>query len=62
MNDLHYVIKDTTHAAYADDTQIFFAGDDVAQVEDSINRDLGRTDEWYVTNGMKKIIRNTKPW
>ena len=30
MNDLHYVIKDTTLAANADDTQIFFAGDDVA--------------------------------
>ena len=30
MNDLHCVIKDTTLAANADDTQIFFAGDDVA--------------------------------
>ena len=59
MNDLHYVIKDTTLAAYADDTQIFFAGDDVAQV-DSINRDLGRTDKWYVTNGMKRNHKKYK--
>ena len=32
----------------------------MAQVEDSINRDLGRTDEWYVTNGMKRNQKKYK--
>ena len=55
MNDLAYVIKESTLSAYADDTQIFYADKDPKKVEEVINKDLERIDKWYIENQM---IRN----
>lgn len=54
MNDLCYVIKQSTLFTYADDTQIFRAGDKIEAVEHAINLDLQNVDEWYENNQMKR--------
>ena len=70
-NDLHCAIKHTALSTYADDTQIFYAGDVVnMEVEAAINTDFGRIygqmvqGKWNETkspeiqgNGIKKINR-----
>ena len=40
INDLPHVIDFTILSTYADDTQIFYAGDNVTDVEQAINSDL----------------------
>ena len=40
MNDIPHVIDYTILSTYADDTQIFYAGDNVTDVEHAINSDL----------------------
>ena len=42
MNDLAFVIKESTHSANADDTQIFYVDKDSQMVEQVINNDLER--------------------
>ena len=54
MNDLSYVIKESTLSTYADDTQIFYADNDLPRVEETINTDLASADKWFATNGMKR--------
>ena len=39
---------------YADDTQIFFAGNDAAEFEKAIISDLERIDKWFEDNEMKR--------
>ena len=39
---------------YADDTQIFYAGDNVTDVEQAITSDLGKIDKWYEENKMTR--------
>ena len=45
MNDLHEVPKNTTLSTYADDTQIFYAGNNEVELEQAISTDLKRVDE-----------------
>ena len=54
MNDLAYVVKQSSLSAYADDTQIFHADKDPNKVEETINDDLSNVDKWYKENGMKR--------
>ena len=54
MNDLVYVVRQSTVSAYADDTQIFFADTTAEKVEEVINADLANVDKWYEQNGMKR--------
>ena len=54
MNDLVYVVKQSSLSAYTDDTQIFYADKDPARVEENINADLSNVDNWYKENGMKR--------
>ncbi|PFX18773.1 putative RNA-directed DNA polymerase from transposon BS [Stylophora pistillata] len=54
MNDLPHVIDFTILATYADDTQFFYAGDNVTDVEQAINSDLGKIDKWYEENEMRR--------
>ena len=54
MNDLVYVVRQSTLSAYADDTQIFFADSTAEKVEEVINADLANVDKWYEQNGMKR--------
>ena len=39
---------------YADDTQIFYAGDNVTDVEQAINSNLRKIDKWYEENEMRR--------
>ena len=48
-NKLHKLSESTTRSTYADDTQIFYAGNDVV-----INCDLQRVDQWLDKNSMKR--------
>ena len=59
MNDLVYAVKQSRLSAYADDTQIFFADSTPEKVEEVINADLARVDQWYEQNGMR---RNTSKY
>ena len=54
MNDLPRVINFTILSTYADDTQIFYAGDNVTDVEQAINSDLSKIDKWYEENEMRR--------
>ena len=54
MNDLVYVVRQSTLSAYVDDTQIFFADTTAEKVEEVINADLANVDKWYEQNGMKR--------
>ena len=54
MNDLSYVIKESTLSTYVDDTQIFYADNDLSRVEETINTDLASADKWFAQNGMKR--------
>ena len=55
-NDLHCAIKHTTLSTYADDTQIFYAGDVVnMEVEALLTQILvGYMDKWYKENEMRR--------
>ena len=54
MNDLHEVPRNTTLSTYADDTQIFYAGNNEVELEQAINTDLKRVDEWFDKNKMQR--------
>ena len=54
MNDLHEVPKNTTLSTYADDTQIFYAGNNEVELEQAISTDLKRVDEWFDKNKMQR--------
>ena len=54
MNDLPRVIDFTILSTYADDTQIFYAGDNVTDVEQAINSDPSKIDKWYEENEMRR--------
>ena len=54
MNDLPRVIDFTTLSTYADDTQIFYAGDNVTDIEQAINSNLRKIDKWYEENEMER--------
>ena len=56
MNDLAYVIDQSTLFSYADDTQIFKSAENIDDVEHSINIDLKSVDQWYENNQMKRNI------
>ena len=61
MNDLHEVPKNTTLSTYADDTQIFYAGNNEVELEQAISTDLKRVDEWFDKNKMQtEIPANTQ--
>ena len=44
MNDLHQVTENISLSTYADDTQIFYPGNDTAEVAQAINSDLRRVE------------------
>ena len=54
MNDLPNVTDFTILSTYADDTQIFYAGDNVTDEEHAINSDLGIIDKWYEENELRR--------
>ena len=54
INDLPGVIDFTILSTYADDTQIFYARDNVTDVEQAINSDLSKIDKWYEENEMRR--------
>ena len=54
INDLPQVIDFTILSTYADDTQIFYAGDNVTDVEHVTNSDLGKIDKWCEENEMRR--------
>jgi len=56
MDDLLYVIEKSTLSTYADDTQIFYADNELSKVEETINNDLISADIWFARNSMKRNI------
>ena len=54
MNDIPHLIDYTILSTYADDTQIFYAGDNVTDVEHAISSDLGKIDKWYEENETRR--------
>ena len=52
MNDLPHFTDFAILSTYADDTQIFYAGDNVTDVEHAINSELGKIDKRYEENEM----------
>jgi hypothetical protein len=56
MNDLAYVIKHSKLSEYVDDTQISYADKDPAKVEEVINSNLAKVDQWYEENRMQRNL------
>lgn len=54
LNDLSYVIEKCTLSTYADDTQIFYADNQLSKIEETINNDVISADIWFARNGMKR--------
>ena len=54
MNDLPHFTDFAILSTYADDTQIFYARDNVTDVEHAINSDLGKIDKWYEENELSR--------
>jgi len=54
MNDLSYVIEKSFLSTYADDTQIFYADNELSKVEGTINNDLISVDIWFARNGIER--------
>ena len=60
MNDLHEVPKNTTLSTYADDTQIFYAGNNEVELEQAISTDLKRLMNGLTRTKCKEIPANTQ--
>ena len=54
IDDLLHVIDFTVLSTSTDDTQIFYAGDKVKDVEQAINSDLDKIDKWYDENEIRR--------
>ena len=54
INDLSHVIDFTRLSTYADDTQIFYAGDNVTDLEHAINSDLSKMHGMTEENEMRR--------
>ena len=54
MNDVSYVIEKSTLSIYANDTQIFYAVNELSKVEETTNNDLISADIWFAQNGTKR--------
>ena len=50
INDLHKVIENCTVAMYADDTGLYYRGASLAQLNETINKDLEGLDNWLKRN------------
>ena len=56
MNNLAYFIKQSKLSGYADDTQISYADKDPAKVEEVINSELAKIDQWCEVNKMQRNL------
>ena len=56
MNDLAYVIKQSKLSGYAIDTQISYAHEDPAKVEEVINSELAKIHQWCEENKMQRNL------
>ena len=53
-NNWKDLTRNTTLSTYADDTQIFYAGNNEVELEQAINTDLKRVYEWFDKNKMQR--------
>ena len=59
INDLTKVIEDYTVAMYADDTALYYRGASLDQLNETINKDLERLDNWLKGNKLSLNVVKT---
>lgn len=60
INDLPTVIKDCKVVLYADDTALFASGNDISQIQKTLNDDLARAHQWLNANKLTLNAKKTK--
>ena len=59
INDLCIICKNTIPVLFADDTNLFSSGSDIASLQDGINDDLKIISEWLKVNKLSLNIKKT---
>ena len=59
VNDLHKVIKNAFLLLFADDSNLFYTGNDMVDITGKINEDLQHLTEWLASNKLSLNIKKT---
>ena len=59
MNDLHKVVKNAFLLLFADDSNLFYTGNDMVDITEKINDDLQHITEWLASNKLSLNIKKT---
>ena len=59
VNDLHKVIKNAFLLLFADDSNLFYTGNDMVDITGKINDDLQHLTEWLASNKLSLNIKKT---
>ena len=59
VNDLHNVVKNALLLLFADDSNLFYTGNDMVDITEKINDDLQHLTEWLASNKLSLNIKKT---
>ena len=59
INDLSLAIKNAKTSMYADDTSLYLCSKDISQLNNTINKDLKKLDEWLMGNKLSLNVAKT---
>ena len=59
VNDLHKVVKNAFLLLFADDSNLFYTGNDMVDITEKINDDLQHITEWLASNKLSLNIKKT---
>ena len=72
VNDLHKVVKNAFLLLFADDSNLFYSGNDMVDITEKINDDLKHLTEWLASNKLSLNVKQVhlfmqehekrKPW
>ena len=60
INNLAAHVKHCKVALYADDTAVYYASDDKAELQHVLNRELANLSEWFACNKLTLNVSKTK--
>ena len=62
VNDLHKVVKNAFLLLFADDSNLFYTGNDMVDITEKINDDLQHITEWLASNKLSLNIKKLTIW
>ena len=60
MNDLHKVVQNAFLLLFADDSNLFYSGNDMVDITEKINDDLKHLTEWLASNKLSLNIKKNE--